>query len=360
MAKEDYYKLLDLDRGASEADIKKSYRSKAMKFHPDRNKDDPTAEEKFKEIKEAYEVLSDANKRARYDQYGHAGLESGGAQYADPFSAFSDLFGQQQQRGADILTSVTISLQEAALGTDKNITVAKTVDCRDCGGSGAKKGTSPVICPTCAGVGATRFQHGMFSMMQQCNGCGGTGRVIKDKCGTCHGTGSLKQNKQIKVTIPPGVDTGNRMRVPREGEQGPNGSQPGDLHVQINVTAHSIFKRDRADLRCEVPVDFATAWLGGEAEVPTFSGKINLKIPAGVQSGQQLKVPGRGVPVINSTAVGDLICVIKILTPTKLTDQQKELVASMRDSLSDNAYNTTLNTWSQKVAQVSQDIKNNS
>lgn len=299
MAKEDFYKLLGVDRNASDAEIKKSYRSKAMKFHPDRNKDSPVeAEAKFKQIKEAYEVLSDPKKRAAYDQFGHAGIDPsmGGGRGAGGFGgfggaeSFSDIFGdifgggrahQQRsnvQRGSDLRYNLELTLEEAVFGTDAKIRVPVLVTCGECSGSGAKKGSSPVICSTCHGHGQVRMQQGFFSVQQTCPTCRGTGKQIKDPCGVCYGQGRVQENKTLSAKIPAGVDTGDRIRLAGEGEAGEFGGPAGDLYVQVQVKDHQIFTRDGANLYCEVPISFPTACLGGELEVPTLNGKVLLKI----------------------------------------------------------------------------------
>ncbi|MGZ5009095.1 MAG: molecular chaperone DnaJ [Methylobacter sp.] len=353
MAKEDYYKLLGVDRNASDAEIKKSYRSKAMKFHPDRNKDNPTeAEAKFKLIKEAYEVLSDPKKRAAYDQFGHAGVDGsmGGGRGAGGFGgfgageSFSDIFGdifgggrQQRssvQRGSDLRYNLELTLEEAVFGTDAKIRVPVLVTCGECSGSGAKKGSSPVICSTCHGHGQVRMQQGFFSVQQTCPTCRGTGKQIKDPCGSCYGQGRVQENKTLSAKIPAGVDTGDRIRLAGEGEAGEFGGPAGDLYVQVQVKDHEIFTRDGANLYCEVPISFPTACLGGELEVPTLNGKVLLKIPAETQTGKLFRLRGKGVKPVRGGPVGDLMCKVQVETPVHLTKEQKALVEQLSESLS--------------------------
>ncbi len=353
MAKEDYYKLLGVDKNASDAEIKKSYRSKAMKFHPDRNKDNPTeAEAKFKQIKEAYEVLSDPKKRAAYDQFGHAGVDSsmgggrhggfgGGESFSDVFGdVFGDIFGggrQQRssvQRGADLRYNLELSLEEAVFGTDAKVRVPVLVACGECSGTGAKKGSSPVICSTCHGHGQVRMQQGFFSVQQTCPTCQGSGKQIKDPCGSCRGQGRVQETKTLSAKIPAGVDTGDRIRLAGEGEAGINGGPTGDLYVQIQVKEHAIFTRDGANLYCEVPISFPTACLGGELEVPTLNGKVMLKIPAETQTGKLFRLRGKGVKPVRGGGVGDLLCKVQVETPVHLTKEQKTLVEQLSASLS--------------------------
>lgn len=350
MAKEDFYKLLGVDRNASDAEIKKSYRSKAMKFHPDRNKDNPVeAEAKFKQIKEAYEVLSDPKKRSAYDQFGHAGIDpsmgggrSGGFGGAESFSdIFGDIFGggrhQQRssvQRGSDLRYNLELTLEEAVFGTDAKIRVPVLVACGECSGSGAKKGSNPIICSTCHGHGQVRMQQGFFSVQQTCPTCRGTGKQIKDPCGVCYGQGRVQENKTLSAKIPAGVDTGDRIRLAGEGEAGEHGGPAGDLYVQVQVKDHAIFTRDGANLYCEVPISFPTACLGGELEVPTLNGKVLLKIPAETQTGKLFRLRGKGVKPVRGGPVGDLLCKVQVETPVHLTKEQKALVEQLSESLS--------------------------
>ncbi|NOS75973.1 MAG: molecular chaperone DnaJ [Methyloglobulus sp.] len=351
MAKEDYYKLLGVERNASDAEIKKSYRSMAMKFHPDRNKDNPEAAEvKFKQIKEAYEVLSDAQKRSAYDQFGHAGVDGsmgGGGRGGFTAESFSDMFGDVfgdvfggggrqrggPQRGSDIRYNLELTLEEAVGGTESKLRVPVLVACKECDSTGAKKGSSPVICSTCHGHGQVRMQQGFFSVQQTCPTCRGSGKQIKDPCGVCRGEGRVQETKTLSAKIPAGVDTGDRIRLSGEGEAGERGAQAGDLYVQIHVKDHAIFTRDGANLYCEVPISFATASLGDEISVPTLNGRVMLKIPAETQTGKLFRLRGKGVKPVRGGAVGDLICKVNIETPVHLTKEQKSLIEQLNASL---------------------------
>ncbi len=353
-AKEDFYKLLELGKNASEAEIKKSYKRMAMKYHPDRNKDNPEeAEKKFKEIKEAYEILSDPKKRAAYDQFGHAGVDSsmgggrggfGGAEnFSDIFGdVFGDIFGgggrggqrSSVQRGSDVLYNLELTLEEAVGGTETTLKVPVMVSCGECGGSGAKKGSTPVSCSTCHGHGQVRMQQGFFSVQQSCPTCHGTGKQIKDPCHKCHGQGRVKETKTLSVKVPAGVDTGDRIRLSGEGEAGINGGPSGDLYVQVKVKEHNIFTRDGANLYCEVPISYPTACLGGDIEVPTLDGKVMLKIPAETQTGKLFRLRGKGVKPVRGGAVGDLLCRVQLETPVHLTKEQRDLIEKLAESLS--------------------------
>lgn len=351
MAKEDFYKLLGVERNASDAEIKKSYRRLAMKYHPDRNKDNQAeAEAKFKQIKEAYEVLSDPKKRSAYDQFGHAGVDPsmGGGRGGFGAESFSDIFGDvfgdifggggrarsSVQRGSDLRYNLELTLEEAVAGTEAKIRVPVLVVCSECSGSGAKKGSSPVICSTCHGHGQVRMQQGFFSVQQTCPTCRGTGKQIKDPCGKCYGQGRVQETKTLSVKVPAGVDTGDRIRLAGEGEAGERGGPAGDLYVQVQVKDHEIFTRDGANLYCEVPISFPTACLGGEIEVPTLDGKVMLKIPAETQTGKLFRLRGKGVKPVRGGAIGDLLCRVQIETPVHLTKEQKELIQQLGDSLS--------------------------
>lgn len=347
MAKEDYYKLLGVERNASDAEIKKSYRSMAMKFHPDRNKDNPEAAEvKFKQIKEAYEVLSDAQKRSAYDQFGHAGVDGSGGRaggftsesFSDVFGdVFGDIFGGGKQRGAqrgsDLRYNLELTLEEAVAGTESKLRVPVLVACKECDSTGAKKGSSPVICSTCHGHGQVRMQQGFFSVQQTCPTCRGSGKQIKDPCGVCRGDGRVQETKTLSAKIPAGVDTGDRIRLAGEGEAGERGAPAGDLYVQIHVKDHHIFTRDGANLYCEVPISFATACLGDEISVPTLQGKVMLKVPSETQTGKLFRLRGKGVKPVRGGAVGDLICKVNIETPVHLTREQKALIEQLNASL---------------------------
>jgi molecular chaperone DnaJ len=349
--KEDFYKILNVERNASDAEIKKSYRSLAMKHHPDRNADNPAAaEEKFKQVKEAYEVLSDPKKRSAYDQFGHAGVDpsmggrGGASDFGDAFSdIFGDMFGrrsgggqQSGQRGSDLRYNLEISLEEAVEGTEQKIRIPVLVTCGDCSGSGAKKGSSPTTCSMCHGHGQVRMQQGFFTVQQTCPTCRGTGKQIKDPCGKCYGQGRVKDEKTLSAKIPAGVDTGDRIRLSGEGEAGQMGAPSGDLYIEVHVKPHAIFKRDGANLSCEVPISFVTACLGGEIEVPTLGGKVLLKIPTETQTGKLFRLRGKGVKPVRGGPIGDLICKVLIETPVNLTTEQKSLVEKLGESLLSN------------------------
>ena len=350
MSKRDYYEVLGVSKNATDAELKKAYRRLAMKYHPDRNPDDKAAEEKFKEAKEAHDVLADQQKRAAYDQFGHAGVDAsmgggggaGAAGFGDIFdSVFGDIFGggggrggrERVYRGADLRYDLDLDLEDAVGGTTIKIRVPKLVHCGTCDGSGAKKGSSPTTCPTCNGIGQVRMQQGFFSVQQTCPQCRGNGKIISDPCGTCRGQGRVRDSKTISVKVPPGVDTGDRIRLSNEGEAGENNGPPGDLYVHIDVKDHPIFKRDGSDLYCDVPISFTTAALGGELEVPTLGGKVKLKIPEETQSGRQFRLRGKGVRTVRSSATGDLMCRVSVETPVKLNKKQKELLQEFETSM---------------------------
>jgi molecular chaperone DnaJ len=348
MSKRDYYEVLGVSKNASEADLKKAYRRAAQKYHPDRNPDNKEAEEKFKECKEAWEVLSDSQKRAAYDQFGHAGVDpsmgggygpagaGAGASFSDIFGdVFGDIFGgartgggggQRVYRGSDLRYNLELSLEDAVAGTTVKIRVPTLVVCDSCGGSGAKKGSSPTTCTTCGGHGQVRMQQGFFSLQQTCPRCHGQGTIITDPCQSCHGKGRVEERKTLSVKVPAGVDTGDRIRLAGEGEAGEAGGPPGDLYVQVHVKEHPIFKREENHLFCEVPIGFVTAALGGELEVPTLDGRVNLKIPPETQSGRMFRMRGKGVKPVRGGPTGDLICKVTVETPVKLNKRQKELL----------------------------------
>ena len=338
MAKKDYYEVLGVNRDASDDEIKKAYRRLAMKHHPDRNPDNPKAEDHFKEAKEAYETLSDAQKRAAYDQYGHAAADGGmggggnGAAGFDFSDIFGDIFGgggrgrSNVHRGADLRYNLEITLEQAARGTETQIRVPTMAECDTCHGSGAKPGTSPTTCSTCAGHGQVRMQQGFFSIQQACPRCHGSGKQITSPCGACHGAGRIKQHKTLSVKIPEGVDNDDRIRLSGEGEHGTNGGPAGDLYVVIHIASHAVFQRDHNDLHCEMAVSFATAALGGEIEIPTLDGSARIKIPAETQSGKIFRLRGKGIKGVRSSSHGDLHCHVMVETPANLTDRQKELL----------------------------------
>jgi len=352
MAKRDFYKILELGKGANESDIKKAYRRLAMKLHPDRNPGDREAEEQFKEAKEAYEVLSDAQKRATYDQFGHAGLDAarnagGGGNPADAFGdifgdVFGDIFGggrrgsggrAQVFRGADLRYELDLELHDAVFGKSIEIDVPKLAKCETCHGSGAAKGSAPVTCDSCNGAGQVRISQGFFQLQQTCPKCRGLGKIVKNPCDTCLGQGRVRRVKKLSVKVPAGVDTGDRIRLAGEGEAGRNGGPPGDLYVEVNVREHAIFERDGAHLSCEVPVSFATAALGGQVEVPTLDGQVMLKIPAETQSGRVFRLRDKGVKPVRGGARGDLFCRVVVETPVHLGAEQRELIKALEASL---------------------------
>lgn len=350
MSKRDYYEVLGVARGASETEIKKAYRRLAMKYHPDRNPGDKTAENKFKEAKEAYEILDDAEKRAAYDQYGHAGVEAraraGGFNPADAFGdifgdMFGDIFGggrrgnrgQRVYRGADLRYELELDLEQAVFGDTVSVQVPTLAGCEVCGGSGARPGSQAQTCPTCGGQGQVRMQQGFFSLQQTCPRCRGSGTVIGDPCPHCRGQGRVQQTRNLSVKIPPGVDSGDRIRLAGEGEAGPMAGPAGDLYVEISVRPHALFTREGADLLCAVPVSLMTAALGGEIKVPTLDGRVVLKIPAETQSGRILRLRGKGVKPVRGGAIGDLLCRIEVETPVNLSREQKELLRQLDTSL---------------------------
>jgi molecular chaperone DnaJ len=344
MAKRDYYEVLGVERTVEIDEIKKSYRRLAIKFHPDKNPGDKTAEEKFKELSEAYEALSDPQKRAAYDQYGHAAFDSrsrgrsGG--FHDPADIFREVFGgsgsifeelfgggrsdpAQAQRGADLRYDMEITFEEAAQGCEKEISVHKQDRCEVCAGSGAEAGSKSRQCPTCGGRGQVLSSRGIFSIAQTCPKCEGAGRVIEKPCKNCHGAGRLERTSKIKLRIPPGVDTGSRLRSSGNGEAGLRGAPSGDLYVVLHVKTHDIFQRDGDDLICEVPVSFVQAALGAEVEVPTLGGKASVKMPAGTQTGTTFRLKGRGIKNVQGFGVGDLHVRISVEVPTHLNQAQK-------------------------------------
>jgi molecular chaperone DnaJ len=344
MAKRDFYEILGVAKTASEDEIKKSYRKLAMKYHPDRNPDNKEAEEKFKEVKEAYEMLTNPEKREAYDRYGHAGVDPnsgmggggfGGGGFGDAFGdIFGDIFGggrgrstgPQVYRGADLRYNLEITLEQAAAGFDTTIRVPSWDKCDTCHGSGAKPGTQPVTCSTCAGHGQVRMQQGFFSIQQTCPKCHGSGKIIPEPCAACGGAGRIKRNKTLEVKIPAGIDNGMRIRSSGNGEPGTNGGPPGDLYVEIHIKPHEVFQREGDDLHCEMPISFSKAALGGEIEVPTLGGKVSFTIPEGTQTGKTFRLKGKGVKGVRSGYAGDLFCHVLVETPIKLTDKQKDLL----------------------------------
>ncbi len=356
LSKRDYYDVLGVPKGSEQEALKKAYRSKAKELHPDRNSDNPNAEAQFKEVNEAYEVLKDADKKAAYDRYGHAAFEGGGGgqgfggggDFSSAFSdVFDDLFGdfmgggrggrQQQSRGSDLRYNLSISLAEAFAGLQKTINVPSAVSCGSCNGSGAAGGSSPTTCPTCSGLGKVRATQGFFTVERGCPTCSGVGQIIKNPCSSCGGQGTQKKDRALNVNVPPGVETGTRIRLAGEGETGPRGGVSGDLYIFIEVSKHKIFERDGLNLFCRVPVSMAKASLGGEVEVPTIDGgRSRVRIPAGSQSGRQMRLKGKGMPAIKTIQKGDMFIEMAVETPVNLTARQKELLQEFEELSEDN------------------------
>jgi molecular chaperone DnaJ len=348
--KRDYYEILGVERGINEEDLKRAYRKLAVKFHPDKNPDDHSAEEKFKEIGEAYEVLSDSSKRAAYDRYGHAafqgGMGGGGGGFHDPFEVFREVFGggggggifdqffgggsgmdsSGRQRGSDLRYDLQITLEEAARGCEKEIEIRKLDSCEPCGGSGAQKGSKAVTCPTCRGRGQVVVSRGFFQVAQTCPACHGTGRIIEKPCHSCQGEGRVEKTSRVKIKIPAGIDSESRLRSTGGGEAGLRGGGSGDLYVVVHIKEHEVFTRNGMDLNCEVPIPFTTAALGGEIRVPTLDGAVSLKIPAGTQGGSTFRIRGLGMPALQGTAKGDILTYVQVEVPTRLNGEQREVL----------------------------------
>ncbi|UVW28408.1 molecular chaperone DnaJ [Massilia sp. H6] len=372
MAKRDFYEILGVAKNASEDDIKKSYRKLAMKYHPDRNPDNKEAEEKFKEVKEAYEMLTNPEKRDAYDRYGHAGVDpnmggggGGGGFGAGGFGDLGDIFGDifgggrgrgggggpQVYRGADLRYNLEITLEQAANGYETTIRVPSWDKCDTCHGSGAKPGTQPVTCTTCAGHGQVRMQQGFFSIQQTCPKCHGNGKIIPEPCAACGGAGRIKRNKTLEVKIPAGIDNGMRIRSTGNGEPGTNGGPAGDLYVEIHIKPHAVFQREGDDLHCEMPISFSKAALGGEIEVPTLTGKVSFTVPEGTQTGKTFRLKGKGIKGVRSGYVGDLFCHVNVETPVKLTDKQKDLLREFERSTNEGGgkHSPQSKGWMDKV-----------
>lgn len=363
MAKRDYYEVLGVNRDASEEDIKKAYRKHAMKWHPDRNPDNPRAEEHFKECKEAYEVLADANKRAAYDQFGHAGVDphaggGAGAGFGDIFSdIFSDIFGGGRAgrstvfRGADLRYNLELALEQAAHGFETKIRIPAVAVCETCRGTGARPGTQATTCPACRGAGQVRISQGPFSIAQTCPRCHGSGSVIPNPCAPCSGSGRVKLHKTLAVKIPAGVDEGDRVRLSGEGEPGVNGGPPGDLYVQVHVKPHAVFQRDHDDLHCEMPISITTAALGGEISIPTLDGSAKIRVPAETQTGKTFRLKGKGIRGVRSQFPGDLFCHVVVETPVSLTERQRQLLREFEAiAAQDSArHNPRAKGWLDKV-----------
>jgi len=376
--KQDYYKTLGIERGAKGDEIKKAFRKLAMQYHPDRNPGDIEAERKFKEINEANDVLSDEQKRAAYDRFGHAAFENGGmgagGGFQDGFGAgFSDIFeemfgdfmgarsgrgGARAARGADLRYNMQISLADAFKGIKNNIRVPSSVACSACSGVGSKNGAAPETCPTCHGHGKVRAQQGFFTIERACPSCGGQGRVIKDACPKCGGSGRTRQEKTLAVTVPPGVEEGTRIRLAGEGEAGLNGAPPGDLYIFISIAPHNVFHRDGANVYCKVPLPFTTAALGGQIEVPTVDGsRARITIPAGTQSGHQFRLKGKGMSILRSKERGDMFVQAAIETPVNLTKRQKELLDEFATESGTAKNNPESEGFFAKVKDLWEDLK---
>ena len=373
MSQRDYYEVLGVNRNSDEGEIKKAYRKLAMKYHPDRNPDDASAEDKFKEIQQAYAVVSDQKKRAAYDQFGHAGVDSsmgGGGGFGGFGDVFEDIFenifsggrgGQQSRahRGSDLQFNIQLTLEEAATGKEVEITVPRHGTCTTCNGSGSKKGTTPKGCETCNGMGQVRIQQGFFSIQQTCPSCHGEGTIVTDPCSSCHGNGRVRESKKLTVKIPAGVDNGDRVRLTGEGEAGAYGGSHGDLYVQINVKKHSIFERQDNDLHCEVPISFITAAVGGAIEVPTLEGRVTLKIPAETQTSKVFRLRAKGMKSVRGHGQGDLLCKVVVETPVNLSREQKDLLTQLQNSFEEAKVNHSprSSSWFAGVKKFFEDMK---
>jgi molecular chaperone DnaJ len=374
MSKQCYYETLEIQKNCSEGELKKSYRRMAMKFHPDRNPDNEEAEHKFKEVKEAYEVLSDPQKRAAYDQFGHAGVDGsqGGFSGAGGFGGFGDIFedifgGSRSQRGStnaayrgsDLQYNLELSLEEAVFGTTVDIRVPSKQTCDICGGTGAQEDSQPETCGTCHGQGQVRIQQGFFSVQQTCPHCHGAGSIISNPCGECHGEGRVEKKKTLEVKIPEGVDTGDRIRLSGEGEAGINGGPAGDLYVQMHLKQHELFTRDGNDLHCVMPIPFTQAALGGTLKVPTLRGEVNLKIPAETQTAKVFRLRGKGVKSVRSNITGDLLCRIDVETPVNLTSRQKKLLEQFQVAIEKGGekHSPQQHGWGNKAKSFFEEVK---
>ncbi|MCA0042095.1 molecular chaperone DnaJ [Celeribacter litoreus] len=385
MAKRDYYEVLGVSKGADAGELKKAYRKKAMEFHPDRNKDNPEAEAKFKEVNEAYDALKDPDKKAAYDRFGHAAFEQGGmggrpgggfggqgqGDFASAFSdVFDDLFGDfmggqrggggrsRAQRGSDLRYDLRVTLEEAFTGVQKTINVPTSVACGSCSGTGAANGAEPQTCPSCSGMGKVRAQQGFFTVERTCPACGGLGQTIKDPCPDCRGAGRVEKDRSLSVNIPAGVETGTRIRLAGEGEAGLRGGPTGDLYIFIDVRPHQIFERDGVHLHCSVPVSMTSAALGGDIEVPTIDGgRSRVKIPAGSQSGRQMRLRGKGMPALRGGGQGDMFIELSVETPVNLTAKQKELLEEF-EKLGEDHNNPESSSFFKKVKNFWDGMKN--
>ncbi|MDX8392264.1 MAG: molecular chaperone DnaJ [Mariprofundaceae bacterium] len=355
--KRDYYEILGVDKGTDANGIKRSYRKMAMKYHPDRNKDDATAADNFREVTEAYEVLSDKDKRARYDQYGHAGVDdqmhdfwSQGGQDSQAFRDFGDVFGDAfgdmfgfggsagSNRGADLRYQLEMTLENAANGREAELEIPKHIACGTCKGSGARPGTHPVPCRTCGGHGQVQMQQGFFAMRRTCPECHGQGTRIESPCSDCTGSGLVQTRKKLKVRIPAGVYDGAQVRVSGEGEAGAQGGGAGDLYIVVRLKPHTIFEREGADLRCNMPITFPQAVLGSEVDAPTLGGRVKIKIPAGTDSGKVFRLRGKGVPDIRANRTGDLFVRVSVAVPKKLSKKQEDMLREFAAETGDEVY----------------------
>lgn len=378
MSQRDYYEVLGVSKSADASELKKAYRKLAMKYHPDRNPDNKDAEAKFKEAAEAYEILSDQNKRAAYDQFGHAGVSGGGqggfggggaGGFSDIFEdIFGDIFGggaaggrsrSRAQRGSDLRYDLELTLEEAVFGKSIDISVPTYVSCDKCNGSGATSGSGHKNCGTCGGAGQVRMQQGFFSVSQTCPTCQGAGQIIANPCSACSGQGRKKGSRKLAVKIPAGVDNGDRIRLSGEGEAGLYGGGPGDLYVQVRVKTHAIFARNGLDLTCEVPISFVCAAIGGELDVPTLDGRVKLKIPPETQTGKQFRLRGKGVKAIRGHSQGDLLCKVIVETPVNLTSKQKELLTELDSTLQNNQHQNSpkAHKWFDGVKKFFEDLR---
>ncbi len=361
MSKRDYYETLGVEKGASKDEIKKAYRKKAMKYHPDRNPDNAEAEAKFKEASEAAEVLLDDNKKSRYDQFGHAGVDGQGGgfggggfggggfgDFGDLGDIFGDIFGGGRSRGGrrrsaarpgnDLQMSLEVDFSEAAFGCEKNISLTRLAECGTCNGTGGKDGSQPVNCDMCGGMGEVRRQQGFFTVSQTCPKCSGAGQTVSDPCGTCHGDGRTRKKTELEVKVPGGIDHGQRLKLTGEGDAGSKGGPSGDLYVVIDIKEHDLFERDGFDVHCTIPVSFSQAALGAEVEVPTLNGKVSVKVPTGTQSGKKMRLKGKGIQRLGGYGNGDQIMHIHVETPQKLTKEQEELFQQLASFDSDSSH----------------------
>ncbi|MBX7208956.1 MAG: molecular chaperone DnaJ [Verrucomicrobiaceae bacterium] len=362
--KRDYYEVLGVPRDVSPEDMKKAYRKLAVQFHPDKNPGDKSAEEKFKEIGEAYDVLSDADKRAAYDRYGHAAFSGGmgggpaGGGFHDPFDIFREVFGggggggifetffggggggrrrsDGPQRGSDLRYGMAITLEEAAHGCEREIDYERLVPCKTCSGSGSASGAGKKTCRTCGGVGQVISSRGFFQIQQTCPDCGGVGETITDPCKPCHGAGRVKEHAHVKLKVPAGIEEGSRLRSQGNGDAGTKGGQPGDLYIVVQIKPHDVFERDGNDLHCDVPLSYPVAALGGEINVPTIEGQASLKVPGGTQNGTTFRLRGKGMKILGSNSSGDLFVHVQIAVPTKLNAEQRDALEAFAKSLGDH------------------------